>query len=475
MDCCSHDKNKNKNYDLVIIGSGSAAFAGAIQASELGKRIAMVEESTIGGTCVNVGCVPSKTLIRAAETKHLAEHPRFKGFESRPVPVSFETIIREKDDLVSALRNAKYENVLKTHEEINFIKGHASFISDHEIQAGEQTIKGDRFLIATGSTHFIPTIPGLNEVDYLTSTTAFELKTLPSSLVVIGGRYIALELAQMFQRLGTKVTILQRSNRILPTEDSDLTEELTKYLSNEGLDILTGVTLHKVSKNGVFLTEFERSGKKESISSDQLVIATGRKPNTNRLNIEKIGLKLNNDGSIQTNDHGQTSLSHIYAAGDVTGNPAFVYTAAYGGKLATYNAFNGNTRSKDYAVVPYIVFTDPQVARVGLNEQEAREKGIKVDMSKLTMDNVPRSIAARDTRGFIKLLKKKDTEQLVGASILAPEGAELLMEISVAMKYKIPVSEIASMFHPYLTLGEGVKLAAQTFNKDIKTLSCCAS
>jgi len=204
-------------------------------------------------------------------------------------------------------------------------------------------------------------------------------------------------------------------------------------------------------------------------------VAAGRRANTADLNLEKIGVTLNKDDTIFTNEYCQTSQPNIYAAGDVIGNPAFVYTAAYEAKLAVENAFQGNIRRRDYSIVPYVVFTDPQVAGVGLNETQAKEQGIEVDVSKLELDNVPRSLAARDTRGFIKLLKKKGTKQLIGASILAPEGSELLMEIAMTIKYKIPVTEIAAMFHPYLTLGESIKLAAQTFDKDVKKLSCCAS
>ena len=476
MDCCS--KDKNTKYDLVIIGSGSAAFAGALKAVELGSSVAMIERGAIGGTCVNVGCVPSKTLIRAAEAKHRAEHPRFKGLNSKSTPISFETIIQEKDNLVSALQKSKYIEVLQSYKGINLIKGQASFVSSHEIQVGNRTIKGDSFIIATGASPSIPPVPGLKNVDYLTSTTALELKKLPHSMVVLGGRYIALELAQMFQRMGTKVTLLQRSNRILPPEDPDLTDELTKNLTEEGMSIQTGVTLHNVSKNGQppqTKVDYEREGKTQTICADQLLVAAGRSPNTKGLNLEYIEVKIKDDGSIQTNEYGQTTQPHIYAAGDVIGNPAFVYTAAYEGNLAAENALNGNSRHRDYSIVPSVIFTDPQVARVGLNEIQAKNQGIEVDVSKLTMDNVPRALAARDTRGFIKLLKQKGTDQLIGASILAPEGSELLMEIAMAIKYKISVSEIASMFHPYLTLGEAVKLAAQTFHKDVKKLSCCAA
>lgn len=473
MDCC--EPNNTEHYDLVIIGSGSASFAGAIRAVELGKKVAMIERSTLGGTCVNVGCVPSKTLIRAAEAKHHSLHTNFKGIVSKGTAFDFSTLIHEKDILVDSLRDAKYKNVLRSYDSIDFIEGEASFLSEHEVTVGNRIIEGDYFLIATGTSSYAPPVPGLDKVEYLTSTTAFELQKMPASMVIIGGRYIALELAQMFQRMGTKVTVLQRSDRILPTEDSDLTAALTGYLEDEGMSILTNVKMLHVSQKDHFSISFEKDGETGNLEVEQLAIATGRKPNTSGLNLEKIGVEINGDKTIVTNEYNQTTQPHIYAAGDVIGNPSFVYTAAYEGKLAVENGFGGNNKRRDYSVVPYVVFTDPQVAGVGLNEQTAKNEGIEVDVTKLTLGNVPRSLAARDTRGFIKLLKGKGTDYLIGASILAPEGSELLMEISMAIKYKIPVTEIAAMFHPYLTLGESVKLAAQTFNKDVKKLSCCAS
>jgi len=471
MACCA---TKIPQYDLIILGSGSASFAAAIRAAELGKRVAMVERTTLGGTCVNVGCVPSKTLIRAAESKFRAEHSSFKGIDLHAAGVNFATLIREKDSLVESLRRAKYENVLLSHDNIELIEGEASFISPFQVRVGDNVLTGTFFLVATGASAWIPPVPGLSDTEYLTSTTLFGLSSLPKSLAIIGGRSIALEAAQMMQRLGCQVTILQRSEHILPAEDSDLTEALTGYLADEGVTILAGVQLQKVSRDETFHIDYKQQGEGRHLEAEQLLVAAGRRPNTAGIGLEKIGVKLNQDSSIKTNEHCQTTVPHIYAAGDVTGNPAFVYTAAYEGKLAVDNAF-GDKRARDFTILPYVVFTDPQVARVGLNEQMAKKLDLEVDVAKLPLDNVPRALAARDTRGFIKLLRKKGGDQLLGASILAPEGSELLMEVALAMQYKIPVHELAEMLHPYLTMGEGIKLAAQTFDKDVKQLSCCAA
>ena len=466
--------SSNNDYDLVIIGSGAASFAGAIRAAEMGKRVAMVERGTVGGTCVNYGCVPSKTLIRAAEARQKILRPNFKAVTGGTAPLDFKELIRQKDELVRGLRQAKYQNVLESYN-IDFIAGEASFVSPHEIIAGNHRLRAAFFLIATGGSPHIPAISGLREVDFLTSTSAFELRQLPSSIVIIGGRYIALEVAQMFQRLGSQVTVLQRSARILPSEDPDLTEELAGYLRAEGVNIITGVTCGRISQAGEFNVSFTKAGKQQEVRAEQLIVATGRRANTSGLNLKAAEVELNPDGTIITNDYNQSTSGHIYAAGDVIGNPAFVYTAAAEGRLAVENAFRGNKERRDYGVLPYVVFTDPQVARVGLNELTAAERGIEVECASLSLNNVPRAIAARDTRGFIKLLKKKGEDYLVGASILSPEGGELLMEVSLAIKYKIPLRDLSAMFHPYLTLSEAIKLTIQTFDKDVKKLSCCAS
>jgi len=471
MDCCTIETNQ---YDLVIIGSGSASFAAAIRASELGKTVAMIERTTLGGTCVNVGCVPSKTLIRAAESKYRAEHSPFKGVELQGAEIDFATLLREKDTLVDSLRRAKYENVLHGHDNITLIKGEAFFVSSSEVRVGDRIVTGNRFLIASGADAWAPPVSGLSETAFLTSTTLFELESLPGSLAIIGGRSIALELAQMMQRLGSQVTILQRSKHILPNEDPDLTEELTGYLTDEGIKILTGVQLQKVSQGKMFSVDYQHDDEDRHLEAEQLLVAAGRRPNTKGLGLEQVGVEINADWSVKTDEYCRTTIPHIYAAGDVAGKPAFVYTAAYAGKLAVDNAF-GKSRVRDFAPLPYVVFTDPQVARVGLNEQMAREQGVEVEIAKLALDNVPRALAARDTRGFIKLIKEKKGDLLIGASILAPEGSELLMEVALAIQHKISVHDLAGMLHPYLTMGEGVKLAAQTFDKDVKQLSCCAA
>ncbi|MGC8541833.1 MAG: dihydrolipoyl dehydrogenase family protein, partial [Phycisphaerae bacterium] len=337
-------------------------------------------------------------------------------------------------------------------------------------------LTADHILIATGATAAIPEIPGLSEAGYLTNESAFELETLPESLIVLGGRYIALECAQMFARLGSRVTVLQRSERILPTESEDITHALTGYLAEEGLEILTGVVVEQVrrGKQGVVVTAKINDEKRE-FSARHILVATGRKPNTRNMGLENAGILLDDHGFIQVSPTLQTTLPGVWAAGDVLGQNMFVYTAAYEGALAVENMLTKVDRITDYTALPWVIFTDPQVAGVGLDERQAVAAGHDAEVATLPLSHVPRAIAARDTRGLIKLIRDKKTDLLLGARILAPEGAELLMELAMAIKFGITVTQLRNSFHAYLTLGEGIKLAAITFGKDVAQLSCCAT
>lgn len=463
-------------FDLVIIGSGAAAFGAALRASELGARVAMVERGTLGGTCVNVGCVPSKTLIRAAEAVHRASHPRFAGISAQARVVDFRAMAAEKQALVDELRGAKYENVLAQTPNVTLVRGEARFAGPDRVVVNGEELHADRFLIATGMRPHVAEVPGLAQAGYLTSTDALALEVLPRSMIVLGGRFIALELAQAFARLGTQVTIVQRSAHVLPTEDDDVTEELERLLIAEGLTILTGALVIRAHRDGqARVVELEHRGERIRLTADQLLVATGRRANTEGLGLDSIGVQLRPDGTIAVDEALETAAPGVFAAGDVIGNPAFVYTAAYEGRLAAENALGGAKQPRDYTALPAVVFTDPQVATVGLSERQARELNIEVEVAKLPFSHVPRALAARDTRGFVKLIKAKGTSRLLGAAILAPEAGDLIMEPALAIRHGIPVTELARAFHPYLTAAEAIKLAAQTFDKDISKLSCCAA
>jgi mercuric reductase len=470
------DLGGTSQFDLIIIGGGSAAFSAAIKASELEKKVLMINDGLpIGGTCVNVGCVPSKTLIRTAEQFHIANHPNFSGIKPGNSKIDFKEVIRQKTELVEELRQHKYVDVLKDDPNVTIIKSYGKLIDKNTVQADGKKYSSQNILIATGSTTFIPEIPGLKEASYLTNETLYELNELLEHLIVIGGRYIALENAQMFARLGSKVTILQRSNRILPDEMPDITERLKEYLEEEGIEVITGTKIKSIMKmNGRVFINASVKDEDKVIEGTHIFVATGRKGNTKGIGLEALGIELHKNNFIKTNEFLQTSIPNIYAAGDVTGEYLFVYSAAYEGALAVDNMFGENQTKKDYTVFPWVIFTDPQVAGVGMDENQAYENKIDYEVSTIQLKDIPRSLAARNTKGFIKLIRDKQTDKLIGARILASEGSELLMEISLAIKYGITVKELKQMFHPYLTLSEGVKLAAIGFDKDVNKLSCCA-
>jgi mercuric reductase len=460
---------------LVIVGGGSAAFAAAGRAAELGASVTLVNKGLPwGGTCVNVGCVPSKTLIRAAEALRRPFHVNFNGIRTFAELTDFKAVVDQKRELVERLRQAKYVDLAADLPRAELVSGRGRMVDSRTVEVDGRRISGDRVLIATGASPYVPPIPGLADSGYLTNESLFELESPPRTMMVLGGRYVALECAQMMARFGTKVTVLRRSERILPAEAPDLTEALTGYLRNEGIEVLTGVEVRRVARDaGGVEVEARAEGSLRRFEATHLLVATGRAPNTRDLGLDDVGVRLNDKGFIAVDDALRTTAEGVYAAGDVIGEPQYVYTAAYEGVLAADNAVAGGGRKRDYRVLPWVIFTDPQVAGVGLDEREAVEQGIDVDVATLPLTQVPRCLAARDSRGFIKLVRDRAVDRLVGARILAPEGSELLMEIVMAIRFQIPLTNLRELFHPYLTLGEGVKLAAISFEKDVAKLSCC--
>jgi mercuric reductase len=489
-DCCTQKEAVTKhsaqeaggaraeNKHLLIVGGGGAAFAAALKASSLGARATIINDGLpMGGTCVNVGCVPSKTLLRAGETLHRAQRPSaFAGIETTGKLTDFATVMRQKRELVEALRQAKYADVIGDDPNIKFVRGRGRLVDARTVEVKGVHLRGDAILLSTGARPAVPDIPGLANVPFLTNESAFELTELPESLLVLGGRYIALECAQIFSRLGSRVTVLQRSACILPTETPHLTEELTAQLKSEGLSIVTGAAIQRIMQDGAGVAvEAVVGGKNEIFRASRLLVATGRTPNADGLGLDHVGVKVDAHGFILADAHLQTAVPGVYAAGDVIGEPMFVYTAAYEGALAAENALTGAARPRDYAALPWVVFTDPQVAGVGLDLPQAVSAGFDAEASTLPLSQVPRAIAARDTRGFVQLIRDRKTDRLLGARVLAPEGGELLMEAALAIRHGITVRELASAFHAYLTLSEGMKLAALSFGKDVHKLSCCAA
>lgn len=474
-DCCAGEARKvNGSYDLAVIGAGSAGFSAAIAAAELGANVALIGHGTIGGTCVNIGCVPSKTLIRATETLHQAEAAsRFAGLHAEGRIVNWRAVVRQKDELVSSLRQAKYVDLLPNYNTVAYREG-AARLTDGAVAVNGDVVKAGKFIIATGAAPALPSIPGIETVPYLTSTTALEVEQLPKSLLVIGGGYIGCELAQMFARAGVKVTIAMR-RRLLPEAEPEISTALTQYFADEGITVRDRLSYQEIRQqpDGVALAVLA-DGVPEIMKAERVLIATGRRPNTEGFGFRDTGVALLPNGGIKVDDRMRTSKPGVYAAGDVTGRDEFVYMAAYGARIAAENALNGDHKRYDSSAMPAVVFTDPQVASVGLTEAQARDQGIDVKTSILKLSYVPRALAARDTRGLIKLVAEARSGKLLGAHILAPEGADSIQTAVLAIKAEFTVEQLAETIFPYLTTVEGLKLAAQTFAKDVAKLSCCA-
>ena len=460
---------------IAVIGSGGAAMAAALKAVEQGARVTLIERGVIGGTCVNVGCVPSKIMIRAAHIAHLRrESPFGDGIAATEPAIRRSKLLAQQQARVDELRHAKYEGILDDNPAITVLRGEARFKGSHSLtvrlnDGGEREVTFDRCLIATGASPALPPIPGLKETPYWTSTEALISDTIPERLAVIGSSVVALELAQAFARLGSQVTILARSTLFF-REDPAIGETITDAFRTEGIIVLEHTQASQVAYvNGEFVLTTGHG----IVSADKLLIATGRAPNTRGLALEAAGVTVNGQGAIVIDKTMRTSSPHIYAAGDCTDQPQFVYVAAAAGTRAAIN-MTGGEAVLDLTAMPAVVFTDPQVATVGYSEAEAHLKGIETDSRMLTLDNVPRALANFDTRGFIKLVADAGSGRLIGVQAVTPEAGELIQTAALAIRNRMTVQELADQLFPYLTMVEGLKLAAQTFSKDVKQLSCCA-
>ncbi len=463
------------DYDLLIIGSGSAAFAAAIKARDLGATVAIVEKGTIGGTCVNIGCVPSKALLAPADLYHRAGHSPFDGVETAAGNVDLAALVASKDELVAALRQGKYADLLDVYG-IDLIEGTARFTGPATVEVDGRPITGRRYLIATGASTWVPPIDGLEDTPYLTSTTALELTELPGELIVVGANAIGLELGQLFAHLGSTVTWVEALDRIAPFEEPELSGIFKGHLEAEGATVLEGATAKRAGRDGdrVWL-EVEHRGTTVRLEADRLLMATGRRANTAELGLEAAGVETDRRGHVVVDDTLATSNPSVWAAGDVATLPQFVYVAAASGNIAAENALRGAGRTLDLRTMPRVTFTTPSFASVGLTEAAAREQGRTVTTSILPLEAVPRALVNRDTTGAVKLVADAGTGELLGAHVLADGAGDVIQAAVVAMSYHATVDEIAAMFHPYLTMAEALKLAAQAFDKDVEKLSCCAA
>jgi mercuric reductase len=471
-------------FDLVILGSGSTAFAAALRARELGKTAVMTEERTVGGTCVNRGCLPSKNLIEAARLLHDARSPRYPGLSATRPELDFRKLVAQKDEVIHDYRKKRYESLVG--DSIRVEKGHVRFLDPHTVDVGGKRIEGEKILIATGARSVLPRIEGLAEAPYLTSDLLtsdelMELTELPESLLIVGGGYIALELGQMFRRFGSKVTVLERSEEILSRGyEPELGPTVRGILEDEGVRFVTGATVRTVRQNGsgVVATVETSQGVQEHRAA-RLLVASGRRPNSDRIALEKSGVSLEKNGDIRVDAHLRTNVPHIFAAGDVIGSQTASEMAtpvgSHDGRIAAQNALsNEEPRAVDHRVIPRTIFTDPQVAVVGMTEKEAIAAGHSCWCNTLPMSLVPRAGAIRDTRGIVKMVADVKTDEVLGVSMVSPNAGEVIHEAAMALRFRAKLHDFIDQLHVYPTMAEALKIVAISRFKDPARLSCCA-
>ena len=476
------EKKHNYDYDLIVIGGGSAAFSAAIKFADEGKKVCVIENWIIGGTCLNRGCVPSKHLLEAARIYYEPLSNKFKGIETKQARIDVKELIKVKTELLDSLREMKYYNVLKGYGNITFIEGRGSFASKNSVKVVPNdknkesfNITSEKFIIATGSKNQIINIEGLEDAGYITNEEILKLDYLPETLLILGTRAVSLEFAQMFRRFGSKVAVIGRSGRILLNEEPEISESLIEILKKEGIEFLLNSKINRLYKeNGKKFAEIKTETGIKTVSFDEFLMATGVIGNTEGLNLEAVGVETDEDGFVKVDDELKTANPDIYACGDVTGLTRLVTTAAYDGKIAAENMLHMKHLKVDYSAVAHTIFTDPEVSSVGLTEEAAVKKGYDVIKTVFPVEYVPKARSIFKTDGVIKMIADKKTGRVLGVHMVAHNSSETIQQASVYLQNGYNIQQIGEEIGVYPTMAEGLKLAAQTFTKDISKLSCCA-
>lgn len=450
-----------KKYDAIVIGSGQAGTPLSKKLAESGLRTALIEKRWVGGTCVNDGCSPTKAMIASAKVAWNVRNSKNLGIITGEFKVDIQKILKRKDGIVHMMRENSEGGILKT-KNLDLIYGSASFTGDKEIavklnDGKEQTLYGDKIFINTGAAPEIPDIEGLSDVGYLTSTSILELTEIPEHLLIIGGGYIGLEFGQMYRRFGSKVSIIIPSERLLLKEDKDISEEMQKIFALEEIEILTKSKITSLKKTGKEIrAEIDVNGKPKRISPSHILVAAGRVPQTADLDPGATGVEIDEAGHIIVNDKLETSRPGIYALGDVKGGPAFTHIAFDDYRIIRKNILEKGTATVADRIVPYCMFTDPQLGRVGITEQEAREKGLDILVATLSNSSVARAIEVGDERGMIKAVVDAKTGKILGASVLAEEGGEIVTILQMAMMGGVPWQTIKDAVFAHPTYAESL-------------------
>jgi len=443
-------------YDAIILGTGQAGLPLAYALAGRGSTVAIAEKGNIGGTCINTGCTATKTMVARAQVAHYARNAERWGVSTTGVRVNLDTIVAQKNKVVENARNSQTKRIGE-FPSLRLYKGVAEFAGPHQVKVGAELLESEQIFINTGARPSIPEIPGLADSNYLTNETIMELTTVPEHLVVLGGGYVGLEFAQMFSRFGSQVTVIQNTAQIVPREDTEVAAELQKCLEVEGITfVLNARTTNVERKDGTVRVKIEQQGGSRAISGSHLLVATGRRPNTDNLLPERAGLATDKKGFIKVNGKLETNVPGIWALGDVKGGPAFTHISYNDYQIVSANLIEGKNLSIENRIVSYCVFTDPELGGVGLTEREAREKGYRLKIGSVPMTRVSRAIERDETAGLMKLIVNAENDRILGAAILSSEGGETVHVLYTLMLADLPYTLMKRAVYIHPTLAEGL-------------------
>ncbi len=452
----------SKHYDAVVIGSGQGGTPLAMEFASRGYQTALVEREHLGGTCVNTGCTPTKTMVASARTAYVARRAADYGVQTGNITVNMEQVRDRKRSIVNDFRSGTQESLEGT-ENLDLIFGEATLAGEKTVtvqlhNGSEQTITAERIFIDTGTRPLVPPIPGLDSIPYLDNTSIMELAEVPEHLLVLGGGYVGLEFAQMFRRFGSQVTVIEMAEQLLAGEDADVSKAVYEILEEEGVDVRTDskATAFEQREGGGIAATVETGGAENTITGSHLLVSVGRRPNTDALVPGNAGIETDERGFIITNDRQETNVAGIWGLGDVTGGPAFTHVSYDDFRIITTNVLDGGNASTESRIIPYVAYIDPQLGRVGYTENEARERFENVGVASLPMKHVARALETDETRGFMKAVVDTTSKRILGATVLGVEGGEVMSLMQTAIIGDIPYTVLRDGMYAHPTLAESM-------------------